>query len=476
MQTEEQDKIIFSSGKEKSLLVEARAGTGKTYTIVLIAKSFENKTFQVIVFNKKNQLEMSDRLPKNAIGSTAHSFCNKFIPRFKGHKPKLDTGKVFNLCFKNYNFKEDGLEKEEAYSIREDCMSLCDLISLCKSYFINPSVEDVLWIINHYQMTFNNPLDQISSDAIEILSKSDKDGGTIDFDDMIRFPVIENKINPQFDYFVIDEAQDNTPIRTILFKQMYEKGVNVIAVGDEFQSIYGFAGADCDSLSRIKESVKCQTLPLTINFRCAKKIIEKAQIYVPDIKAWDESPDGEVLISDQDSFYKSFSYGDVALSRYNKIIIPPCFKLIKDGKKATIQGKDFGEMIIKMIRGFKSTTLDEFYSSLDRWRERQLKSNKHSSALDAIDDKFECLKFFADNSNTVEDIEKRVLSIFSDEKSDGLKFSTVHKAKGLEWDNVYILDSANFMQTRETQPWMIQQLRNLMYVAITRAKKNLIYV
>lgn len=155
----------------------------------------------------------------------------------------------------------------------------------------------------------------------------------IDFDDMVRFPIIRGSITPSFDYFFLDEAQDNTPIRNELLRQMKEKGCQVIAVGDEFQAIYGFAGADSDSMNKIQEAISPVVLPMTINFRCGKNIITKAQTIVPDIQAYERSIDGEVIYTDLEQFEKLFQPGDVALSRFNKVIIPICFKLIKQGKR-----------------------------------------------------------------------------------------------------------------------------------------------
>ena len=476
--TLEQDKIITTLKDSKSNVIEARAGSGKTTLGAEAAKEYSRKRWQFIVFNKKNAEEFAQKLPSNAIGATAHSFCNKFI---KG-RPQLDKSgsKLFKLIFPRdgYNWKEETLSKEESLQAKENFNAMKDLVGLMKNSFIDPTANDVLSLIDHYGIQFSIPLDQACEESIEILKQSDDNEKEIDFNDMVRFPIIRKSIHPSFDYFFLDEAQDNTPIRNELLRQMYEKGCQVIAVGDEFQAIYGFAGASSDSMNQIKAAVNPVVMPLTINFRCGKKIIERAQSIVPDIQAFDGAIDGEVFEGmTNELFEQRFQYGDVALSRFNKVIIPVCFRLIKSGKKATIQGRDFGTMLKNMVRDFKATTIEEFYAQIDRWQERQLKFAKSESATDAVNDRYECMKFFADNSDTVEDIVKRIDAIFSDEQGEGYKLSTCHKAKGLEFKNVFILDSSNFMKTHPTmKAWEIQQLRNLYYVAMTRAKKQLSFV
>lgn len=763
--TDEQDKIIATVKDSVSTGIEAKAGSGKTTLGAEAAKEYNRKRWQFIVFNKKNAEEFARKLPSNASGLTAHSFCNKFIG---SPRPQLDSsgGKMFKIIFSNpdYNFKTDGLSKEDQLKTREDLNEMKKLVSLLKNSFIDPQVADAAYLIDHYGMTFNVSPEQACSDAVDFVRQSDANRMVIDFDDMVRFPIIGNRIKPSFDYFFLDEAQDNTPIRNELLRQMKEKGVQVIFCGDrcqptgtkilslkqkgnahsfaktkeiniedlkvgdkvisycerdcafvgerkvtgitkrpysgrlivattEFgdiskytpnhhcfanfealrnkyiiyimrcgsryrigkskfsyetstsvtstgvvsraraegadafwilaaydseceallmeqaisgkygitqlrfqnnscvinsewleqaweyigdnserakaclesfgrdinyplyeskkhkyfslkrpivvyasnlmagvkmapykkdaahlgkhqwrqiniseeqyvgfvysltvekdhmyvadglvthncQAIYGFAGADCDSMDKIQAAINPIILPLTINFRCGKNIITEAQKIVPEIKAFDGAIDGEVIQGmTMDDFERIFQYGDCALSRLNRVIIPICFRLIKKGLKATIAGRDFGAMLKNMVRDFKCTSIEEFYSAIERWQERQLKYAKSDQATEAINDRYDCLKFFADNSDTVEQIITRIDKIFDDSQGEGFKLSTSHRSKGMEWDNVYILDSTNFMKTHPNmQSWEVQQLRNLYYVSITRAKKKLGFV
>ena len=73
--------------------------------------------------------------------------------------------------------------------------------------------------------------------------------------------------------------------------------------------------------------------------------------------------------------------------------------------------------------------------------------------------------------------QNRINMIFSDDSKNGICLSTVHKSKGLESDRVFIICPDKFyVKPCMRVPWMAEQERNLVYVAITRAKHFLGFV
>ena len=175
-----------------------------------------------------------------------------------------------------------------------------------------------------------------------------------------------------------------------------------------------------------------------------------------------------------EDLHKNFQPGDVGLSRYNRIIIPKCFSFIKEGKAATIQGADFGKMLKSQVAGFRATSIEDFYTRLDGWYEKQCKYSEDTPS-ESVSERYGCLKFLADNSDTVEKIATTIDGIFSDKtREDTYMFSTGHKSKGLEWNRVHILDANNFINKKEgITAEQAQQEQNLMYIAVTRAKNYL---
>ena len=78
--------------------------------------------------------------------------------------------------------------------------------------------------------------------------------------------------------------------------------------------------------------------------------------------------------------------------------------------------------------------------------------------------------------NTSEELIERIDGIFSDRKKGGISLSTIHKAKGLEADNVYIACKSLMPSGNAKKDWEIEQEYNLMYVAYTRAKNVLGFI
>lgn len=204
--------------------------------------------------------------------------------------------------------------------------------------------------------------------------------------------------------FVVDEHQDSTPIRLEALR-IISDNCQVGVVGDDRQAAYFFAGSESDGMAKtlaiIPDMVR---YPLTVNFRCDKAIIREAQKWVPDIKALDSKEDGEVVYTQMKELGKFIKPGDVGISRYNAVIIAQAFRFIRQGIAATIQGADFGKMLKSQISGFKATSIDDFYTRLSAWHEKQCKYSDNNPS-EAVTERFECLKFLADNSETVEGIE-----------------------------------------------------------------------
>ena len=86
------------------------------------------------------------------------------------------------------------------------------------------------------------------------------------------------------------------------------------------------------------------------------------------------------------------------------------------------------------------------------------------------------LEVLSEDINTTEELVDKIKNMFSDKKTDGISLSTIHKAKGLEANNVFIVCRSLMPSKSATQPWEIEQERNLMYVAYTRAKNKLSFI
>jgi len=323
--------------------------------------------------------------------------------------------------------------------------------------------------------------------------------GCIDFNDMIWLPIALNLNVYRYDLLLIDECQDLNRCQQEL---AVKAGRRLILCGDTKQAIYGFAGADSQSMSRMTTQLKatdrgCQVLPLTVTRRCGKAIVKEAKRIVPDFEAHESCCKGLVHTAKfkdtgddkvaplSESCYRGYiGDKDMVLCRCNAPLVSECFKFLREGRRANIQGRDVGQGLISTINKMKATDVAHLESKLSDWlqneqRKENAKRNPSEARLIALQDRHDCLSCFMEEQQTVEEVIKRIKEIFTDDKhGEGIKLSSVHKAKGLEAKRVFILqpEGATMPHPMAKSKWQREQEMNLLYVAITRAIEELIYV
>lgn len=241
-------------------------------------------------------------------------------------------------------------------------------------------------------------------------------------------------------------------------------------------SIYGFNCADEKSFNWFEEFQNTKTLTLSYSFRCDKNIIIKANEIVPDIKALDNAPDGVVRSG---SAINEATGGDFVLCRTTMPLVKLFFEFLLQHKKAIVKGSDIGIHLIELIGTIKTIPeLTKFWENeLNKFRHDLtskgiLNPYEHSGYV-ALEDKVSTLLFIGRMSNNINDLTSKIKAIFTD-KVEGIVLSTVHKAKGLEADRVFII-RPDLMPLPNTRSWQYAQEKNLVYVAITRARHELIY-
>lgn len=120
--------------------------------------------------------------------------------------------------------------------------------------------------------------------------------------------------------------------------------------------------------------------------------------------------------------------------------------------------------------------IQEFSRKLDKWYEKERKRLLEDGDLaraGVLNDKVETLRVFLSSASTVGGLIQEIEQLFQDNGS-GVTLSTIHKAKGMEWERVFILDAPELMPCKWASN--LQEELNLCYVAATRAQKGLIYV
>lgn len=296
---QQQELVNFIRFEEGSANVLARAGCGKTFALVegAVKTIVENRLGSAVLmaFNKAAATEFETRITKmGAIyeevdTGTVHSLGFRAWRRNK--RVKVEQYKVWNLI---REFENDSpIYKDFGAAINK-------LVSLAKQSAIGiicdiSDVDAYNAIIEHFDIDANGSSDAIIKAAIRVLKASNEQGDElVDFDDMIYLPLLNNTRFDRYDFVLIDEAQDTNVTRRLMAFRMMKPNGRLIAVGDDKQAIYGFSGANSDSLDLIAKELNSKILPLTLTYRCPKAVVAEANKYVPDIQAHESAPEGKV--------------------------------------------------------------------------------------------------------------------------------------------------------------------------------------
>lgn len=481
-------QCIYVDNSEHLYLCENSIVTHNTSTIVECAKraSSSGKSILFLAFNKtiigELEKEMTDY--ENVECKTLHSHGFGAIISSKKLRLRLDKRKWFTYLSENFPVLSNAVfeERNEISRYINKCLKLFDL---CR---INLVKVDNMKAINdvalHHGIIEEYDEEKVVSSLLEIAYELNDD--VIDFVDMITLPCMNNTIKrcvKKYDLVFVDECQDLSQAQRQLLLNSVKKGGRFIAVGDPKQSINGFAGADCDSFYKLKELANGNELPLSVCYRCGKNIVSLAKDIVPEIEAFENSCSGIVkTIKSLDGLRA----GDFILSRKLAPAVSLCFCLIANGKTAKVRGKDILEGLKELIEKSKAKSFAHLFIFLEKEYEKTLKkvgnrgSKNPENSIQAITfrDRIECIKSVAEQCSKFEDMDSKLSDLFTDyEDGRYITLSTIHRAKGLEADRVFIiLPNTLPLKWKGQKEWEKVQEMNLKYVAITRAKKELYFV
>ena len=404
---------------------------------------------------------------------------------------------------------EIGPEKEK----KGDRDALLDLVSKAKTCLVD-TIPGLVELIERFTIDSGYTKPELAGHALRIMEFTQARPGTsvapkrnrsraapqskaaVTFDDQAWAPVVNDWPVDQYDAVFVDEAQDLSPCRRALISKALAPGARLFVVGDRFQAIYGFAGADIDSLPTLIHEFGCKLLPLSCSWRCAKSIIAEAKQFNPDITPAPSADDGMVDTCEAKQLLTKLEYGDVLLSRTNAPLIRVFFQLARQQIKVKFIGRDYGRMLAYRIKGWKwnhegqvskgnasgDFTGETLLAFNDEWLATQASNRDSETASDRHRDEHATmialcteLNSRLDSADSVKEVLDRCLAFSPEEKKnakgadDFITLSSTHRFKGLERDHAYVLVDTY-------KPGEDQEETNLLYVSVTRAKKHLTYV
>jgi len=504
---EQQAVMNWVTNSNGNAVIQAVAGSGKTSTMIEAMSRMQGRVLY-LVFNKKNQVEAAGKITNPAVCvKTFHALGFGLLTSARKGRYNLDGQKVYNIA-KNLI----GDDKSKLVLVP----FLARLVSLAKISGVGaveskPFGNNATWsaIIDHHALSIPEKSgceddddcgfteDEVIDLAKRVLTISNQsiNSNLIDFDDQIYAPIyLGLKAQQQYDWVVIDESQDTSDLRRDVARLHLAPNGRFIAVGDSNQAVYGFAGADHDSMDKIKEVMDAVSLPLSTCYRCAKNIVAHAQKWNPAIQSFEGQQDGIVRELDWSSFASDFtqwgfSKADAILCRKNAPLASIAFQLLRKGIPCRIEGRNVADSIKALANRWKVNDLSKLRDRVDAYLSKELdklakKDQLHKS--EALEDKCETLIALIDRcieagQTTKADLFNSIDRMFGDtpvgQVPDVLVLSSVHRSKGLEWNRVFLLDRPQFMPSKAARKdWQMGQEENLIYVAITRAKAELVEV
>lgn len=290
---DEQRRAVLTT--EGPLLILAGAGSGKTKTLThRIAYILEqNKAtpynLLAVTFTNKAAGEMRERIWKLTQGrggdiprgfmpfmGTFHSICVRLlrqdgqaigIPRNFAIWDEADRTAAVKQAARSLNLDEK----------KFPARMLASLISSAKNEMVSPA--------EFAASAGNTPAAQIAAKVYPIYERMLRDGVALDFDDLIgrtvamlkNQPEIRQKWQKQFNYVMVDEYQDTNAAQYQLVKLLTGPHKNIAVVGDDWQSIYSWRGADFRNILNFeKDYPDCTVIKLEQNYRSTKNILEAA--------------------------------------------------------------------------------------------------------------------------------------------------------------------------------------------------------
>lgn len=477
-------------GGEAHVLVEARAGSGKSSSCrEAMWRMLERRSslkVRYAVFNKANADEFRGSCPPGVDVGTLHAF--GFGACRQAFRSELDKNKTYLAL------DESRSGRSLQRWLRK---SIAQVVSQAKNQNAplppdeegRPSEFDAYAaslapLLVHYDIRSYGQPDRVCQWAARVLRRAGLWSEVVDFDDMIWLPALHQLPFPESDCVFVDECQDLNPAQHALVP-LLAGGGRVVAVGDRYQSIYAFRGADHDSIPNLERQLAAAPrglagLPLTVTFRCPRSHVRLANAFVADLEAHATNAEG-VLEYDRslDDVLTRAVPGDRVICPANAPMVQAALRMIAQKKRAFVRGRALGDQLVTVVHSCgERRTVADLARGICEWKAREL---AHLEGLDGVEDVVESvtdraagLLAILSACDSPAEVEPLIRDLFTEADQQGaVHFSTVHRAKGLEAGRVWLIQTPLREPRRE---WERQQQANLMYVALTRSKDTLAFV
>ncbi len=467
--TEEQLAIVQAAvDTADNLLVSALAGAAKTSTLILLAEALPGRDILALAFNKKIQLEMQERLPSNCRAMTLNGLGHSTWKNATGRNPSINKDKGYEIMSALVGALPQSVRRQVHDGIGMG--ELMRLVAFGKQCGYIPTghfeAGKRLLDTDEFFAHIDHKLADIEIElVIEATLESLRQGmkGQLDFDDQILLPTLFHGAFPRYPLVLVDEAQDLSALNHATLRKLVGTR-RLIAVGDSRQAIYGFRGAHEDSMSKLGQDFSMRELTLSTSFRCPEAIVDHSRWRAPHMQAF--RPGGQVTTLPAWTS-AAIPEGAFVLCRNNAPLFRCAMRLLAAGRHVELSNGDVAKQLLKVMHKFGDRNLPQMgvFDAIEAWATKE-KAKVKPRAHGQIDDKVACMRLFAGQGPDLGSALGYINHLIN--ASGTVKLLTVHKAKGLEAEHVFILDE-DLIGDEGQEP-------NLRYVAGTRSSNTLTYI
>lgn len=494
----QQDVLDWLVTGEGHAVVGAVAGSGKSTLLKMLARYVAHLGTRgvpipgvtgrarvgAVAFNTSIVKELTEKLkPYGATVTTMHSHGFAAL-RDHWDGPRLfvyKDGRKFNEILRDYLDDAD-LKPDESKKAWKALRKLVDLVRVNLIDWHDP--DAVLDICDHHGIETGDWLELLPS-IMAAGQRRLEEMGQVDFADMLYQPVAMNAAFPRFDIFLVDEAQDLNRVQQEIAMRSIEGTGRAVFVGDAAQAIYGFAGADAQSFANIATRASATKLPLSITYRCPSSHVAVAAAVRPGIQAAPGAAPGVIRQIPVEHLDTVLEDGDLVVSRINAPLIKITIRLIAQQVNARMRGRDIGGQLVSILtglekaKGFKFENVEDAIEEWARAKCKVLRKRKSSeSRIESVEDQANALRACVEaypECESVKELGERIAGLFAD-KGAAIWLSSVHRAKGLEANRVCIVAGEKMpLDFPNQMPWESDQELNILYVAVTRSMKELVF-
>lgn len=531
---------FFLNNPQSNMLVNALAGSGKSTTACMLSEHSKTSDLYIAFnASVVEEFKKKIKNPKTKV-MTMHSLAYSIMlynveqeSKDLGEKPKGFGSQRSKRTVSLDNFKPHKILDEEITKrygryiefakrvfLKDNYVNLYNLCRLTLTDMssnkdVSRLIDDHVLFLYYGDEGYSAPdISEITS-TLKILDTKSKQQfetqGVIDFTDMLWITFNKLKYdNWEVPYWALytniycDEVQDFSNIQLNFLKFIKRTKGRYVFIGDFHQAIYNFAGANAQAFNQIpKMFAPVETFDLPICYRCAKSHLSRVnREYGIPILPCDDAPLGFVKTIDKNKISEYAKAGDMVISRKNKWIAEVVLDLARNGTPIFIEDKEMVGAIKRQILSSKCTsvgTLEKFLQKVisnynkklfeivsknvregGHEEERLEAVAETNSKIDNTSFLLEILEGYLENHASSDSVSK--FSNFIDKllnttpSPNCVRLCSIHKAKGLEATNVFVLNEAKInYDFRNSKEQNIQE-KNLSYIATTRAKEGLYLV